>query len=92
MPRKKKADTILSYGEAALVISFNLDIGYLFQCFYKGLLKEIVTWFPYDDDEDEYFELPCEFRFDTLCTDATSSAIFDCMIKPAILPVDFRHG
>lgn len=88
---KEETCCCLSYGEAASVISIDFEIAYLFQCFYKGFPKEVTVWLPYDG-EDYYFELPCGFRFDTFCLDEPSSAIFDSMVKPALLPVDFRHG
>lgn len=88
---KKKLRLCISYGEAASAVSINLDIGYFFKIFYKGFNEDILIWLPYDDEDNE-FENPSSFRCDTTCTDELASLIFNCLIKPCTLPVEFRHG
>jgi len=38
------------------------------------------------------FELPISFRFETACLDEQLTVIFQCIVKPGLLPVEFRHG
>jgi hypothetical protein len=38
------------------------------------------------------FELPISFRFETACSDKPSTAIFQHIVKPGLLLVEFRHG
>lgn len=81
-----------SYGEAASAISIDLDRGHFFKIFYKGFSTDVLTWLPYDEDEDNNLVLPFIFRFKSGCTDASAASIFDCIIKPCALPTEFRHG
>lgn len=61
-----------------------------FKGFYNGLDEGHTNWFVYDGEDE--FERPYKFRFSKACNDKTSSSIFQCMITPGILPVDFHHG
>lgn len=79
-----------SFGEAASAIAIPLDLIELFKGFYKGFEQGFNSWFIYDEEDE--FEHPYEFRFSTPWTDESSSSIFQSMIKPGIVPVDFRHG
>ena len=42
----------MNYGEAASAITIAVDIGHLFMKFSKGFDANILTWLPYDEDED----------------------------------------
>lgn len=78
------------FGEAASAISINWSTGQFFRGFYKGLSDEVFTWFVYLEIAE--FELPISFRFETACSDEPSTAIFQHIVKPGLLPVEFRHG
>ena len=78
------------FGKAASAISINWRTGQFFRGFYKGLLDEVLTWFVYP--EIAKFELLISFRFETTCSDEPSTAIFQCLVKPGLLPIEFRHG
>ena len=82
----------MNYGEAASAIPIVLDVGHLFKKFYRGFDANILTWLPYDEDEDNELVLPVKFRFETGCLDETAAAIFSCIIKPCVLPAEFLHG
>ena len=43
----------MSYGEAASATTINIDIGHLFKKFNRGFDVDILTWLPYDDENDE---------------------------------------
>ena len=51
----------MSYCEAALAITIAVDVGYLFKKFYRGFDADILTWLPYDEDENN--ELIFQFKF-----------------------------
>ena len=53
----------MSYGEAASAITIDFDIGHLFKKFYRGFDVDILTWLPYDDENDELIFL---FKFPDL--------------------------
>jgi len=82
----------MNYGEAASAITIVVDIGHLFKKFFRGFDANILTWLPYDEDEDNELVLPVKFRFETGCLDETAAAIFSCIIKPCVLLAEFRHG
>jgi len=42
----------MNYGEAASTITIVVDVGHLFKKFYRGFDANILTWLPYDEDED----------------------------------------
>lgn len=88
--QKMKTCRCTSFGEAASAIVISLDLVTFFKAFYNGLANENVIWFAYNDEDE--FECPYKFKFSTACTDEISSSIFQCMIMPGILPVDFCHG
>ena len=50
----------MSYGVAASTITIDFDIGHLFKKFYRGFGVDILTWLPYDDENDE---LAFPFKF-----------------------------
>ena len=52
----------MSYGEAASAITIDIDIGHLFKKFYRGFDTDILTWLPYDEDENN--ELIFHSNFD----------------------------
>ena len=82
----------MNYGKAALTITIVVDIGHPFRKIFKGFDTNIQTWLPYDDDEDNELVLPVKFWFESGCSDETTATIFSCIIKPCVLPAEFRHG
>ena len=82
----------MNYGKAASAITIAIDVGHLFKKFFKGFDANILTWLPYDEDENNELVLPIKFRFKTCCSDETAAAIFSCIIKPCVLPAEFRHS
>ena len=80
----------MSYGEAASAIIINFDVGHLFKKFYRGFDAAVLTWLPYNEDDELTF--PFKFRFESGCSDETAVAIFNSFIKPYVLPVEFHHG
>ena len=82
----------MSYGEAALAIIINSDIGHLFKKFYRGFDVDILTWLPYDEDENNELVFPFKFRFESGCSDEMVAVIFNSFIKPCVLPAEFHHG
>ena len=81
----------MSYGEAASAITIDFDIGHLFKKFYRGFAVDILTWLPYDDENDELI-FPFKFRFESGCSDDVAAAIFNSFVKPYVLLTEFRHG
>ena len=57
----------MNYGEAASAITIAVDMGHLFKSFFRGFDVNILTWLPYDEDEDNKLVLPVKFRFETGC-------------------------
>jgi len=51
----------MSYGEAASAITIDIDIGHFFKKFYSGFDVEILTWLPYDEDENNELIFPLKF-------------------------------
>ena len=51
----------MSYGEAASAITIIVDIGHLFKKFYRGFDADILTWLPYDEDENSELVFPFKF-------------------------------
>ena len=43
----------MSYGEATSAITIDIDVGHLFKKFYRGFDADILTWLPYDNENDE---------------------------------------
>ena len=82
----------LKYGEAASTITIVVDVGHLFKKFYRGFDTNILIWMPYDEDGDNELVLPVKFRFESGCSDEIAASIFSCIIKPCVLPAEFRHG
>ena len=76
----------MNYSEAASAITIVADVGHLFKNFYKGFDANILTWLPYDEDEDNELVLPIKFRFKTCCSNETAAAIFSCITASRILP------
>jgi len=71
----------MNYGEAASAITIVVDVGHLFKKFYRGFDANILTWLPYDEDEDNELVLPVKFWFESGCLDETTAAISSCIIK-----------
>jgi len=42
-------------------ITIAVDIGHLFKKFFRGFDANILTWLPYDEDEDNELVLPVKF-------------------------------
>ena len=82
----------MNYGEATLAITIVVGVGHLFKKFDRGFDANILTWLPYDEDEDNELVLLVKFRFESGCSDEIAAAIFSCIIKPYVLPAEFRHG
>ena len=82
----------MSYGEATSAITIDIDIGHLFKKFYRGLDAGILTWLPYNEDENDELIFPFKFRFESGCSNETAVVIFNSFIKPYVLPVEFFHG
>ena len=51
----------MNYGEATLSITIAVDIGHLFKKFYRGFDVDILTWLPYDEDENNELVFPFKF-------------------------------
>ena len=51
----------MSYGEAASAITIDIDIGHLFKKLYRGFDVDILTWLPYDEDENNELIFPFKF-------------------------------
>jgi len=82
----------INYGEAASAITIVVNVGHLFKKFYRGFDVDILTWLPYDEDENNELVFPFKFRFESGCSDETTTAIFNSFIKPCVLPTKFCHG
>ena len=82
----------MNYGEAASAITIAIDIGHLFKKNFKGFDANILTWLPYDEDEENELVLLVKFWFESGCSDETAAAIFSCIIKPYVLLAEFLHG
>jgi len=82
----------MSYGEAISAITIDIDIGHLFKKFYRGFNVGILTWLPYNEDENDELIFPFKFQFESGCSDKTTAAIFNSFIKPCVLPAEFCHG
>ena len=48
----------MNYGEAASAITIAVDVGHLFKKNFKGFDANILTWLPYDEDEDNVESTP----------------------------------
>ena len=77
-----------SYGEAASAITIDIDIGHLFKKFYRGFDAEVLTWLPYDEDENNELIFAFKFRFKSGYSDEMVVAIFNSFIKPYVLPAE----
>jgi len=81
----------MSFGEAASAFSWPpsspTDTADFFKIFYNGFTNDTMIWFIYEGADD--FELPA-FRFSKVYTD--SAEVFQRIVSPGILPVDFRQG
>ena len=82
----------MSYGEAASTITIDINIGHLLKKFYRGFDADIMTWLPYDEDENNELIFPFKFRFESGCSNEMAAAIFNSLIKPYFLPAEFCHG
>ena len=77
---------------AASAITIDIDVGYLFKKFYRGFDVDILTWLPYDEDENNELIFPFKFWFESGYSDETMAAIFNSFIKPCVLLAEFCHG
>ena len=50
-----------SYHEAASAIIIDFDVGHLFKKFYRGFHADILTWLPYNEDENDELTFPFKF-------------------------------
>ena len=50
-----------SYSEAASTIVIDVDVGHLFKKIYSGFDAEVLTWLPYDEDENNELIFPFKF-------------------------------
>ena len=81
-----------SYDEAASAIVIDVDVGHLFKKIYKGFDVEVLTWLPYDEDENNELIFPFKFQFESGCLDEMAVAIFNSFIKPCVLLAEFHQG
>ena len=51
----------MNYGEAASTITIVVDVGHLFKKFYRGFDADILTWLPYDENENNELVFPFKF-------------------------------
>ena len=51
----------MNYGEAASSITVAVNIDHLFKKFYRGFDAYILTWLPYDEDENNELVFPFKF-------------------------------
>ena len=82
----------MNYGEAASAITIVVDVGHLFKKFYRGFDADILTWLPYDEDENNELIFPFKFQFESGYSDKTAAAIFNSFMKPYVLLAEFRYG
>ena len=82
----------MNYGEAVSAITIAIDVGHLFKKIFIGFDANILTWLPYDVDEDNDLVLQVKFWFKTGCSYETTAIIFSCIIKPYVLLAKFHHG
>ena len=59
---------------------------------YRGFDAEVLTWLPYDEDENNKLIFLFKFQFESGCSDETVAAIFNSFIKAYVLPAKFHHG
>ena len=72
----------MSYGEAASAITIDIDVGHLFKKFYRGFDAALLTWLPYNEDDELTF--PFKFQFEFGCSNKTMVVIFNSFIKPCV--------
>ena len=51
----------MNNGEAASAITIVVDVGHLFKKFYREFDADILTWLPYDEDENNELVFPFKF-------------------------------
>ena len=51
----------MSYGEVASAITIDNNIGHLFKKFYREFDAGILTWLPYNEDENNELIFPFKF-------------------------------
>ena len=51
----------MNCGEAASAITIAVDVGHLFKKFNRGFDADILTWLPYDEDENNELVFPFKF-------------------------------
>ena len=45
----------MNYGEATSAITIDFDVGHLFKKFYRGFDAAVLTWLPYNEDDELTF-------------------------------------
>ena len=70
--------------------SFPLTLASSSKRFYKGFLAKVLIWFAYPPNDE--FANSYKFIFELVYGDPSSMAIFQCIIKPGLLLVEFWHG
>ena len=75
----------MNYGEATSAITIAVDIGHLFKKFFREFDANILTWLPYNEDEDNELVLLVKFWFEIGCSNETAAVIFSCIIKSCVL-------
>ena len=51
----------MNHGEAGSAITIIVDVGHLFKKFYRRYDVDILTWLPYDEDENNELVFPFKF-------------------------------
>lgn len=59
--------------------------------FPRGFDSDHLIWLPYDEDAEDGLTIPVSFRFESGCSDEAATTIFNCIIRPYVLPANFRH-
>ena len=57
-------------------ITIAVDIGHLFKKFFRGFDANILTWLPYDEDEDNELVLLVKFWFESGYSDESVACNF----------------
>ena len=51
----------MSCGEAASAVTIVVNAGHLFKKYYRGFDANILTWLPYDEDDNNELVFPFKF-------------------------------
>ena len=58
---ERRTHQCMSYGEAASAVTITVDAAHLLMMFYRGFDADILTWLPYDEDENSELVFPFKF-------------------------------